>query len=257
MKKNIYSIAFGWLIIYITSYMIKSTVIYNSNDIKDFYLAYFSYLPIGQTIDVTDFIVPIVHIMFVVYIFSGHVLNEIKEKGVIIFTRTDKKERWILEEYIQIFIRLNLYFLVQFGLFFMLGSINDLYIVSMKEFISAVLILFVTQVLSSYVLIVFSNIVSLYSDYIYGYSASIIGFCSNIIMLNGLYMTKELWIVKYLPFTQHLILLDELKFINRDVSLFNIIIENYNLLTNMMIYLLMLIILIYISIRKMRTLDIL
>lgn len=257
MKKNIYSIAFGWLIIYITSYMIKSTITYNSNDIKDFYLAYFSYLAIGKTIAVTDFMVPIVHIICVVYTFSGYVLNDIKEKGVIIFTRTDKKERWILEEYIKIFIRLNLYFLVQFGLFFILGIINNLYIVNMQEFISVVLIVFIVQVLSSYVLIVLSNTVSLYSNYIYGYFASVIGFCANIVMLNELYMTKELWIIKYLPFTQHLILLDDLKFINRNISLFDIKIQNYNLLTNMMVYLLILTILMYISIRKMRTLDIL
>lgn len=257
MKKRISSIAFGWIIIYITSYMIKSTVIYNSNDIKDFYLAYFSYLPIGKKMAVTDFIVPIVHIIFVVYIFSGYVLNGIKEKGVIIFTRTDKKERWILEEYIKIFIKLNLYFLVQFALFFILGLINNMYIVNMQEFISVVLILFVVQVLSCYVLIVFSNTVSIYSNTIYGYSASVIGFCANIGMLNELYMNKELWIIKYLPFTQHLILLDELKFISRNRSLFNVKIQNYNLITNIMVYLLILTILMYISIRKMRTLDIL
>lgn len=257
MKKRICIIAFGWLIIYITSYMVKSIIEYNSNDIKDFYLAYFSYLPISQNIRVTDFIVPIVHILFVVYIFSGYVSNNIKEKGAIIFTRTDKKERWILEEYIKIFIRVNLYFLVQFVLFFILGIINNMYIVNMQEFISVVLVLFIVQVFSSYVLIVLSNTISLYSNNIYGYSTSVIGFCANIVMLNELYTTEGSWMIKYSPFTQHLILLNELKFINRNISLFNMKIQNYSILTNLMFYLIILTILIYISIKRMKTVDIL
>ncbi|NRT78425.1 DUF2705 family protein [Clostridium beijerinckii] len=257
MKKRICIIAFGWLIIYITSYMVKSVIKYNSNDIKDFYLAYFSYLPISQNIRVTDFIVPIVHIIFVVYIFSGYVLNDIKEKGVIIFTRTDKKERWILKEYIKIFLRVNLYFLLQFTLFFILGIINNMHVVNMQEFISVISILFIVQVLSSYVLVVLSNTVSLYSNNIYGYYTSVVGFCANIVMLNELYTTEELWIIKYAPFTQHLILLDELKFINRNIYLFNIKIQNYDILTNGAVYLLILTVLIYISIKKMKTIDIL
>lgn len=257
MKKNIHSIIFGWLIIYITSYMIKATVIYNSNDIKDLYLGYFSYLPIGQRVGVIDLIVPIVHIIFVTYLFSGYILDDIKEKGVVIFTRTDKKERWILEEYIKIFIRLNLYFLVQFGLFFILGITNNLHIINVREFISVILTLFIVQVLSSYVLIIVSNIVSLYSNSIYGYLVSVIGLCANMGILNELYINRKMDIIKYLPFTQHLILLDELNFISRNISLFDIKIEGYNLVTNIIVYLLILTMLMFVSIRKIKTLDIL
>ncbi len=255
MKKNICSMTFGWIIIYITSYMTKSII--NSNDIKDFYLAYFSYLPIGKNIKITDFIVPIVHIIFVIYIFSGYVLNSIKEKGVVVFTRTDKKEIWILKEYIKIFLMLSLYFSVQFVLFFILGIMNNMSIVNMQEFISIVSILFIVQVLSSYVLIVLSNTISLYSNDTYGYFISVIGFCANIIVLNELYTMGEQWLIKYVPFTQHLILLDELKFINRNIYMFNIKIQNYKPLTNVMVCSLILTILIYISMKKMKTVDIL
>lgn len=257
MKKGIYSLTFGWLIIYITSFSIKSSIIYTSNDLKDLYLAYFSYLPINKSLIITDFIIPISHIIFVVYIFSGYVLNNIKKRGVIIFTRTDKKEKWLLKEYLKMFIKLNLYFGVQFILFFILGILNNIYIVDIREFISVVVLLFIVQVLSSYILILFSNIISIYSNTVYGYFTSVISLCISIVILNILYSCDKMWLIKYLPFTQHLIILNELNFINRNIELFNIKIQNYNLIINGIVYILILTILIYISIKRVRKIDIL
>ncbi|NKF07207.1 DUF2705 family protein [Clostridium gasigenes] len=254
MKKRIYIIILGWLIIYISSYMIKSNVLYYSNDIKDLYLGYFSYLPIGPKLGIMDFIIPVVHIVFVIYMFSGDILDDISEKGVIIFTRTDKKEKWILSKYMNILLELVVYFAIQFILFFVLGKLNNMSIIEFDEFVNVTIALFVMQVLSSYLLVVLSNTVSLFSNSIYGYLVSTIGILVNVTVLDALYNNN---IIKYLPFSQHLILFNDLSFINRNILLFNFEIKGYTLATNIIVEGLLLCMLLYVSIRRIKKMDIL
>lgn len=256
MKKRIYTFILGWIIIYISSHMVKLNVLYYSNDIKDLYLGYFSYLPIGPRLEIIDFIIPIVHIVFVVYMFSGYILDDIKEKGVIIFTRTDKKEKWILSKYINILLDLIVYFAIQFILFFILGKLNNMNVIESYEFVNVISTLFVMQVLISYLLIVLSNTVSLFSNSIYGYLVSTIGILANITVLDTLY-NNNFNIIKYLPFSQHLILFNDLSFINRTILLFNFEIKGYNLATNIIIEILLLCTLLYISVRRIKKMDIL
>ena len=256
MKKTIYTLILGWIIIYVSSHMAKLNVLYYSNDIKDLYLGYFSYLPIGPRLEIIDLIISIVHIVFVTYMFSGYILDDIKEKGVIIFTRTDKKEKWIISKYINILLKLIIYFTIQFTIFFILGRLNNMSIIKFDEFISVIITLFIVQVLSSYLLIVLSNTVSLFSNSIYGYLFSIISIIANITLLDGIYK-NNFTIIKYLPFSQHLVLFNDLSFINRNILLFNFEIKGYNLATNIMIESVLLCALLYISVRRIKKMDIL
>lgn len=256
MKKRIYTLIIGWIIIYISSHMVKLNILNYSNDIKDLYLGYFSYLPIEPKLEIIDFIIQIVHIIFVIYMFSGYILDDIKEKGVVIFTRTDKKESWILSKYINILLELLIYFTIQFMLFFILGKLNSMSIIKTDEFINVIITLFIVQVLSSYLLIVLSNTVSLFSNSIYGYLFSTISIIANITVLDGIFK-NNFTIIKYLPFSQHLVLFNDLSFINRNILLFNFEIKGYNLTTNILIQSVLLYALLYISVRRIKKMDIL
>lgn len=256
MKKRIYTLILGWIIIYISSHMIKLNILNYSNDIKDLYLGYFSYLPIEPKLEIIDFVIQIAHIIFVIYMFSGYILDDIKEKGVIIFTRTDKKEKWILSKYINILLELIIYFTIQFTLFFILAKLNNMSIIKIDEFVNVIITLFIVQVLSSYILIVLSNTVSLFSNSIYGYISSAICIIANITLLDGIYK-NNFTIIKYLPFSQHLVLFNDLSFINRNILSFKFEIKGYNLATNIMIESVLICILLYISVRRIKKMDIL
>lgn len=255
MKKYFKVILIGFLIILITSYSTNSYILMSSKDISNLFLDYFSYLPISDKTVIKDIVICIMHNLFIIYVFSSYIKDEIHINGHYIFTRTSKKEKWIIKEYGKIFKYLTIYYFIEFILFFIVSKLKGAYIEDFSHFYKSIIILFIFNVLTSYILILISNTVSLFSNSFYGYISSIILLISDIIALNAFYNFKNFSIINFLPLSQNLILFKKTSFINQEI--FNKTIENYSFNISIIIMISFIIILYYISSKIIKKIEIL
>lgn len=247
MKKFLYSIPIGFLIIFITSYTTSTFMLSFNNDISNLVLGYFSFLPISNTNMIKDIMLAILHNCFIIYVFSSYIKDELHNNGPYIFTRTSKKEIWLIKEYIKILKYLIIYYCIQFFLFFIVSKFMGSSIIEISEFTRVVMLSLVFNILNSYVLVLISNTISLFSNIVYGYSISIILLCLNMILFNTLFNLKLYKYINFLPLSQNLITLKKTSFINSGI--FNNFINGYSFNTSIYIMIGIIISLYYISIK--------
>ncbi len=256
MKKINYSLAFGFCITFICVYIVMDVRLENIKDIRELYIGYYSFIPIGTSGTIIELIISVIHLSFLTYIFSSYISSELREKGVFIFTRTDRKENWLMGEYINIFIKLSMYYLIQFMFLFFVGLIFGFHVMSFSNFIITVLFVLIIQIISSFVLVILANTVSLFSNTMYGYLSSLIALCINMSIVSALYNDNNIKLIKYLPFSQHLILLNNVELVADKIVISSTAINALDIGMNMAICIFILIVLIQVGRRKIKSLDI-
>ncbi len=233
------------------SYILSCDLFGVSNDIKDMYLYYFSYEFIGQNISVFQISISLIPISIMISMFADSLSYELYKNAAYIFTRSKNRTKWLINKLTQILIEITLadilLFIVAFIFFYFLGY----KIVNFKEFISITLEIFILLLLTQYLLIIIANLISIKLDPTYGYIISNLIYIISI--LNFYYLSlKKITLLKYIPFTQQLISVQDNDYINRSISYFSKYIVGYGIRDAIIFDLIILIIVILVGIRQIK-----
>ena len=67
----------------------------DNNNIESLYLMIFGFIPLSNRNFLFEICLSVINILYVIYIFSQDLQFEIKIMGTYIFTRTNKRKKWI------------------------------------------------------------------------------------------------------------------------------------------------------------------
>lgn len=241
------------ILIYV-SLILSSDLINLSRDMKDIYLYYFSYNFIGEDIEIFNIIISILPISIIIAMFSDVLSYELEKNAVYFFTRTNKRNKWLLKWFRNILLELLkvnfILFFISFMLFYLLGY----RIIDIGEFVDVIFKLFSSSIIMEYILITISNIINIKLESVYGYVISNTIYITSI--LNFYFISlKDINYIKYIPFTQNIILIQDIKYINRSIKYFSNFIVGYSFEEAIIYGLCILIILILIGIRVIKTAE--
>lgn len=254
-KKNITFICIGVLI---NLFIFSNTnrYFYDNKDISCLFIQVYSNLPVKLEEWIIPIMLLIIHPVYILASFGDYIYTQVKKHGVYIFTRKLSKSKWLLSNLKRLFFNILKYYLIQFITMFILGLSYGYKISS--NFIVSINLCFLFSVLSSYLLVIFSNILTLYIDEVYSYFISISILLLNMFLGFTLFNLKiNSSVMKYLPFSQGILGWHSLNFINRNIHIFNFYIKDFSTCFSMIYLIFAVIIMILIGIKKVNTMDIL
>ena len=126
-----------------------------------YFIMNFGGVRIGKESDIVGLILGIVPDVILIYIFSNIMLEDCKINCVYVFTRMGKKNKWLFQKTIQLFFNIVFVFMAIFLSCFMVGEIAGFRMAEYHAF-KVYLSLFVLNVLTLFVLILFQNVISLW-----------------------------------------------------------------------------------------------
>ena len=233
------------------SYILSSDLVGISNDIKDMYLYYFSYQFLGQDISIIHIIISIIPMSVMISMFADSLSYELDKNAAYFFTRTNKRIKWLLNKLVEILIKITLVdillFIVAFIFFYFLGY----KIIDFKEFICIAWKVLILTILTQYILVILSNLISIKINSSYGYIISNLAYIISI--LNFYYLSsKNKVLFKYIPFTQQLITVQDNEYIDRSIKYFSKYIVGYSFSEAILYDFIILTIIILIGIKQIR-----
>lgn len=204
-------------------------LMYMNKEIESMYVCYYSYSFFNQKTTVINILFSTLPILINVAVFSCEISELLKKNSQYIFIRTTNKKKWILQEFISLFLRLLKFQGIQFIIVFIYFSVLGYKIIQPEKSIKIIMILFILLVLTEYILILSINIFSLIVDNIYTYTvvASLYVYFTIIFNLN---IFNDKISVKYIPFTQHIISVQSEICINREIVIFKDFLQNYKII---------------------------
>lgn len=238
-------------VMFCISYILSAHLVDVSKDIKNMYLYYFSYQFVGQDINIIHIITSVIPTSIMISMFADSLSYDLDKNAAYIFTRTKKRTKWLLNKLVEILIEITLVDILMFIIAFIFFSFLGYRIINAKEFISITLEILILLILTQYILIIISNIISIKMDTSYGYITSNLIYIISI--LSSYYISlKKIILLKYVPLTQHLITLQDNGCINRNIRYFSKYIVGYSFSEAVLYDFFILIIIILIGIRQIK-----
>lgn len=257
MKKKITFLCIGITILFLSYFKVISTLIFDTQSVVDLYTYIFGFVNLSENEILRSLCQSLVHTFFVIYIFSDDIAFEAGSIGSYIFTRTNRRDIWIIKNYAKKIAEIAVYFIIQYLLIgivayyigYRFGNLDS-------DFLGIVNLLGINIINITSMVIVISTI-SLFCEYIYGYITVIIITIANIFWLSAKIGEYNHAILKYLPFIQNLVVYKDCNFINRSVEQFQQYISGYTLSLSLMICITIIIIATTISLKRIKHMDIL
>ena len=110
--------------------------------------------------------------------------------------------------------------------------------------------------LAVFSMVVLINTLSIFCDYIFSYIFVVMSIVLNIISVSVLMNTNYNWIVKYFPFSQHLIGIKDIEIIDRSINMFSKYIYDYGVNISLLIIFIVISFGISVSLYKITKMDI-
>lgn len=129
--------------------------------------------------------------------------KDMSKLGTYIFTRTDKRSIWLLSKYARLFIYIFTYYLFQFFISFLLAIIFKFKIIDSIYLIKIIIIEMVLVSLSTYLIIIICNTLSLILDDISSIVIVLLTEYINLFLCHLIYSNNlNTSPIKYMPFVQ-------------------------------------------------------
>ncbi|EGT3607297.1 hypothetical protein FKF97_12910 [Clostridium perfringens] len=228
----------------------------DNNNIESLYLMIFGFIPLSNRNFLFEICLSVINILYVIYIFSQDLQFEIKIMGTYIFTRTNKRKKWISKQYFYKFLGICAYFVIQYIFVFIIGLIYGYEISNLITFFETVIMSFSITTLAVFSMVVLINTLSIFCDYIFSYIFVVMSIVLNIISVSVLMNTNYNWIVKYFPFSQHLIGIKDIEIIDRSINMFSKYIYDYGVNISLLIIFIVISFGISVSLYKITKMDI-
>lgn len=256
MKNFILKVFIGLVIFLISFNDYIPLWINESNSIESLYLMTFGFIPSSNRNFLFEICLSTINIIYVIFIFSQDLQFEIKVIGTYIFTRTNKRKEWILKQYLKTFLKLSAYFICQYIVIFVVGLIYGYEINSMNNFVNVLIVSLGITILSIFSIIVLINTLAIFFEYIFSYMTIALSIIINAILVSMLIDSNYMWIIKYFPFSQHLIGIKDIEFIDRSIYMFNKYIYDFNIYLSLIIICIIILFAISLSVYRVTEMDI-
>ncbi|MBD7913148.1 hypothetical protein [Clostridium cibarium] len=188
----------------------------------------------------------IYNFIVITYICGNYIYKDFNKNYIYIFTRTNKKSKWINIKIVELFCIIFIYLTFQFILVIGLAVICGFRIINLYDFGIVIACVFLNLVLNLVIINLIANIISFKFKEIVGYTASIAIFSISILtpcILNLLNISENFY--KYTPFVGSITgWYDSFnKIINRDIYYFSFYLNNHSFLVNIIVNFIVIIIL--------------
>lgn len=245
--------------LFISLFNISELTKYNIPNLNSSHLIVFSYgyldpSSIKQLIPVIIWISPQ---LLLIYLLGGSIYNNLQNKIIYTFTRTNKRIKWFFNQSNYLFINVFLFYLINFLITILVGSLNNIEIITKNVLI--ILIVLLIQVFGSYLLLLFINMLSLYFKISYSYVA-VLSLTLFLIMFSGLifeFSRSHIKFIKWLPTSQSFISWHNLYLVHDFQNLIHIdYLEGFKLNFTFSYYFIFYLIIMSFSMRKINKMDI-
>lgn len=192
------------LIAIIGIYNAYTCTMLESKNLESLFLLSFGHLGLGEIFPVLFWIAPQ---LYLIWILRDCISSELDANAAYIFTRTDKRAGWLLSKFLFLLILNLLYWLIQFTVLYVIGSIAGFGFYNIQEGIQLILKQYTLMVLLSYFYILVVSILSLKSNVIIGYFVAVFINIFSIFISFFLYeyLGKGPTLIKFLPSSQAII----------------------------------------------------
>ena len=226
-----------------------------NTDLSYMVLRIFSYTWIPGEGSFIELIYSIVHYIFTLYIFATFVSDEIKNKAIYIFTRTQRKDIWMIKVYGRILYELVIYYFVSF-IFVIIGSyILGFQIFSIESFSDLIIPAILMNILTIYSLALVINTISMYTDNILAFVVGVFIYVTNILLARLASDLGNIDIIKFIPFSKNLVTITDLQGINRGIEEFSLYINGHTIYFDLVVLGVIIGVLIKISITRIKKME--
>lgn len=254
MKKRALYIAFymlGIIIMYFSFFNSTSAV-----PIEDIYLKIFSFNPITEQINLRNLLFTFLNLISASYIAFTSSNEYIGNYGQYIFLRRERGWTWVAKKWgINIF-RIIVFYLTVYLLFFIWIKVFNDNILINEISLYIILLQLVSVAITLFVLVGIIDTISYYYSQAIGIIVSSIGLILSFISIVVLDMFSLITMIKFIPFTQHLIMLQKIDIRFLPEIIFNDSIQGYTYSWGIAYNLLILSICFIISSYRIKTMDI-
>ena len=193
------------LIAIIGIYNAYTCTMFESKNLESLLLLSFGHLELGKEIfPVLFWIAPQ---LYLIWILRDCISSELNANAAYIFTRTGKRAGWLLSKLLFLLILNLLYWLIQFTVLYVVGSIAGFGFYNIQEGIQLIFRQYMLMAMLSYFYILVANILSLKSNVIIGYFVAVFINIFSIFISSFFYkyLEKGPTLIKFLPSSQAII----------------------------------------------------
>lgn len=229
LNKQLFKYLSVGFIITLINFIYALNCLINNKYMSNLFLQQWGSLAIDNKQYIMEITIYLINHFYLLYILGGETRRDISEFGSLIFTRTNKRSRWLLNKYIKLFIYIFIYYMFEFISTFGLGVAFGLQLGSITYLSKVIFLEILAIVFNGYLVVILSNVISMIIDTLYSYifmvlfEAITLFYCHMIFFLN-----LNNTIIKYLPFTQGILTWHDTNLITS--TDFNIHIKNFSLI---------------------------
>ncbi|SFU64807.1 hypothetical protein SAMN04487886_108615 [Clostridium sp. DSM 8431] len=230
--------------IFIILFKINSMKFY-TKDIMYLFLNIFGNLSVEPNNFLINYSMYLFNFIFILQITSNYIYKDFNKESIYIFTRTDNKNRWINNKFLELVQIIFSYYAIQFFLVFALGKFNEFTIVNIKEFSILLVALIINTISINIILALFCNLLSFKLGELLSFGIGSVLFSLSFIVVFVLNIFKvEEKKYKFIPFVCSITSwnINFNNIIDRNIHDFSFFISNNNFLINLVVQALVIIV---------------
>lgn len=156
---------------------------------------------IKQLIPVVSWLMPQLLIM---YVLGNYISENLYNNATYIFTRTEKRYKWLLKNIMNLLVYCTFYYLIQYLLIAITSIITGADPIMTTESMFNIINIYTLNILNSFLFILFINILSLFINELYSLIVGLTVNIGSIFMAGFIYEFYEskIHIIKAIPFVQ-------------------------------------------------------
>ncbi|MFL0194083.1 hypothetical protein ACJDU8_00540 [Clostridium sp. WILCCON 0269] len=231
-NKNIFKVIFISILISIIIYLNSKDVIMESkcNYLDALFIFTYGYMDIKNIIKyISNVFIQMLPLIYITYILGDYIFLDLDKRGVYIFTRTNKRTNWFLNKILKLLKYVSLFYFIQLITIYIIGIIIGFR--STNYTIQIIFWEFTLNVLTSYFIILFINVISLKLNVIYTYIIGIGIYVSSIFISGFVYQlyNSKIWLLKYFIIGQEILTWHCESFLNGYRNIADFYINNLNI----------------------------
>ncbi|KML23302.1 hypothetical protein ABV89_14720 [Priestia aryabhattai] len=229
----------------------------NNNDINLLFLFSYGSLDIPSIKYIVPLFIFLLPQMYLIHLFGDYLPKNFHRYSVYIFTRTENRTKWVLNNLKQLFINVCIYYLILFLCVSIVGILKGLRIDSYSDLI-IILYLYILVIVFNYFLLLLTNSLSIFLNSTYSYIITIFLHIFSMLLFGATYElpNSSIFFIRLLPSVHSILTWHNINIINHKYSIINDYIDGFYI-THSILYILSLsFIIIFIVLHKLKRMDI-
>lgn len=182
-------------------YNVYLTNLYGINSLEGLFFAEYGFVDIKMIKYVTPFLKWVLPQMILMWILKEFVAGELDKSGVYIFTRTNRRGKWVIDKTYDLFKFVILFYFIMFLITYIIGTVVGYKMLYIYKGIELILTIFILTVLLNYEYILIINILSLKMDVLYSFLIALFVDIFSLLLSSFIYeyFKMKIYLLKLLP----------------------------------------------------------